>query len=180
MATRTTDVSRPVATDKEPARWRPAGEQDAVALRDLERAANQVGLAHVFDASLYPFPDQAVLERWQAILPDSQVRVDVVDDPDGARLLAYVAHDPTTLRHLAVHPDAWGRGLGEEGVARAVAAIEGTARLWVLDVNTRARALYERLGWRPTGVTQDCPWPPSPLELQYAAPTVDAEADPCG
>ncbi|MGN0064009.1 MAG: GNAT family N-acetyltransferase [Nocardioides sp.] len=162
-------------TDGTPAlSWRPAGPQDAVALLDLERAANLVGLAHVFDAAQHPFPDEAVLARWQEILVDPDVRVEVVDDPSDGRLLAYTAHDATILRHLAVHPEAWGRGLGADGVARAVASIGPGARLWVLDVNTRARALYERLGWAPTGVTQVCPWPPHPTELQYRAPATPA------
>ena len=37
--------------------WRTAGPDDAVALRDLERAANLVGLAHVFPV-ICPFPDE--------------------------------------------------------------------------------------------------------------------------
>ena len=146
------------------ASWRTAGPGDVAALRDLERAANLVGLAHVFPADRFPFPDDDVLARWALVLQDPEVVVEVVDGDDG--LLAFAAYDDDNLRHLAVHPDAWGTGLARAGVARAVA--HGARRLWVLDANHRARRLYERLGWSATGAEQECPWVPHPTELEYA------------
>lgn len=143
--------------------WRRATPDDAVALRDLERIASQTGLAHVFGA--LPYPDDDVLARWALLLGDPTVVVEVVEDEHG--LVALAAHDGSTLRHLAVRPDQWGSGLGREGFARAEAA--GARRLWVLEANGRARALYESLGWTPSGVTQECPWPPFPTEVEYAA-----------
>ena len=144
--------------------WRRATAADVVALRDLERAASRTGLAHVFGD--LPYPDDDVLARWALLLEDPDVVVEVVDDPDG--LVALTAHDGTNLRHLAVRPDHWGGGLGREGFRRAEAA--GARRLWVLAENARARRLYESMGWRPSGVTQECPWAPFPTELDYAAP----------
>ena len=145
-------------------RWRRATADDVVALRDLERAASQAGLAHVFGD--LPYPDDDVLARWALLLDDPAVVVDVVEDADG--LVALAAHDGESLRHLAVRPDHWGTGLGGEGFHRAEAA--GARRLWVLELNTRARAVYESLGWTPSGASQDCPWPPYPTELEYVAP----------
>ena len=142
--------------------WRAAGPDDAALLRDLERDANLVGLRHVFGD--LPFPADDVLARWALVLDDPAVRVEVVERPDGPGLLAFVAYDDT-LRHLAVHPSVWRTGLARAGVERAVSA--GASRLWVLELNTRARGLYESLGWSATGVTQDCPWPPYPIELEY-------------
>ena len=150
-------------------RWRTAGPGEAEALRDLEREASLVGLAHVFPAERYPFPDEAVLYRWAMTLAEPDVRVEVVDAPGGG-LLAFVASDATTLRHLAVRPDAWGTGLATDAVARVVGAADRPLLLWVLEDNHRARSLYEHLGWVPTGTTQKCPWVPHPLELQYRAP----------
>lgn len=144
--------------------WRPAGPDDAPALRDLERAANLVGLAHVFPADRFPFPDDGVLARWALVLDDPEVVVEVVDGDDG--FLAFAAYDRDSLRHVAVHPDVWGTGLARAAVARAVA--HGVRRLWVLDANHRARRLYEHLGWSATGVEQECPWAPHPTELEYA------------
>ncbi|MCF6377293.1 GNAT family N-acetyltransferase [Nocardioides KLBMP 9356] len=147
------------------AAWRRATSDDAVALRDLERAASLVGLAHVFGE--LPYPEDDVLARWVLLLDDPSVVVEVVDDDGGDELVALAAHDGETLRHLAVRPDHWSAGLGREGFRRAEAA--GARRLWVLEHNDRARRMYESLGWRPSGTTQECPWPPYPTELEYAA-----------
>jgi GNAT superfamily N-acetyltransferase len=144
--------------------WRRATADDVVALRDLERAASRQGLAHVFGD--LPYPDDDVLARWALLLDDPSVVVEVVEDDQG--LVALAAHDGQNLRHLAVRPDHWSAGLGREGVHRAEAA--GARRLWVLADNGRARRLYESLGWTPTGESQECPWQPFPLELEYAAP----------
>jgi GNAT superfamily N-acetyltransferase len=144
--------------------WRRATAADVVALRDLERTASRAGLAHVFGE--LPYPDDDVLARWALLLDDPEVVVEVVEDELG--LVALVAHDGSTLRHLAVRPDHWGAGLGREAFARAEAA--GARRLWVLEANERARRLYESLGWRPSGTTQECPWRPYPTEVEYAAP----------
>ena len=144
--------------------WRRATADDAVALRDLERVASRAGLAHVFGE--LPYPDDDVLARWALLLGDPEVVVEVVEDEQG--LVALTAHDGSTLRHLAVRPDHWSAGLGREGFARAEAA--GARRLWVLEANARARGLYGSLGWSPSGVVQQCPWPPFPTEVEYVAP----------
>ena len=146
------------------AQWRRATADDAVALRDLERVASRAGLAHVFGD--LPYPDDDVLARWALLLDDPEVVVEVVEDEQG--LVALTAHDGSTLRHQAVRPDHWNAGLGREGFARAEAA--GARRLWVLDAHGRARGLYGALGWSPSGVVQDCPWPPFPTEVEYVAP----------
>jgi GNAT superfamily N-acetyltransferase len=130
-------------------------------LADLERDANLVGLAHVFGD--LPFPYDAVLTRWVLVLDDPEVVTEVVDGDQG--LVALAAYDQESLRHLAVHPDWWGRGIARAGVDRAVAA--GATRLWVLAANHRARRLYDSLGWAPSGITQECPWVPHPTELEY-------------
>ena len=152
----------------QPAQWRRATTDDAVALRDLERVASRAGLAHVFGD--LPYPDDDVLARWTLLLDDPEVVVDVVEDGSDGRgdLVALAAHDGDSLRHLAVRPDHWRTGLGREGFRRAEAA--GARRLWVLELNTRARAMYESFGWLPSGVSQECPWPPYPTELEYVAP----------
>ena len=141
--------------------WRRATSADAGPLADLERAANLVGLAHVFGE--LPFPYDDVLARWVLVLDDPGVVTEVVAGDRG--LLAFAAYDHESLRHVAVHPDAWGTGLASEGIARSVA--HGSRLLWVLEENHRARGLYEHLGWSPTGRTQECPWAPHPTELEY-------------
>jgi len=155
--------------------WRVADPTDAEPLRDLERRANLVGLAHVFGAR--PFPDDAVLARWRATLDEPGVRVEVVDRP--SRLQAVAAYDGQRLRTLAVDPARWGEGLGAAGVARAVVAIRARGAvptLWCLAANHRARALYARLGWRRTGAERPAPWPPYPVEQEHRLDPVALEA----
>ena len=51
---------------------------------------------------------------------------------------------------LNVDPPAWGRGAGHALLTAAAAWLDGRYRvsiLWVVDRNSRARALYERAGW---------------------------------
>jgi RimJ/RimL family protein N-acetyltransferase len=150
-------------------RFRPATEADAYALCRLERAANLAALGHVFPPERYPFPDDAVLSRWFLVLADEQVDVLVVDGEAG--LVCYAAHDDDWLRHLAVHPAHWGRGLGAAAVEAATAAMAARGArevsLWCLEENRRARRHYERLGWRPADERREASWPPYPVEMRY-------------
>ena len=152
--------------------FRPAVAADAPALRDLERDANLVGLAHVFPAPDFPFPEAEVLARWRRVLAEGGVRVAVVDGvEEGDGLDCFVAHDDTTVRHLAVHPRRWGTGLARAAVERAATAIsEGgrRPRLWCLGANERALGLYLHLGWQPTGVERRSEWTPYPVERELA------------
>ncbi|GAA1912243.1 hypothetical protein GCM10009737_12170 [Nocardioides lentus] len=149
----------------EPLPWRPAGPADATALRDLERRANLAGLGHVFGS--LPFPDDAVLASWRALLADPAVDVEVLDGEHG--LTALLAVQGERLRQLAVDPAAWGLGIGAAALARFRARVPGRARLWCLERNHRALAFYARHGWAPTGRTRRTPWqapPPHPVELE--------------
>lgn len=159
--------------------FRPAGPDDAQVLGDLERDANLASLGHVFAPSEHPFPEGAVVARWRAVLAEPGVSVEVVDGvDDSAGLRCYVAHDATTLRHLAVHPDAWGEGLARRAVERAVASIRaagGRPRLWCLVENHRAQGLYAHLGWVASGVERRAEWPPHPAEVELVlGPAPDA------
>jgi GNAT superfamily N-acetyltransferase len=150
--------------------FRRAGPEDAVALRDLERAASLAALGHVFPPDRYPYPSEDVLARWHLVLTDPDTMVDVVDgDPGLACGVAYDVH--AAVRQVAVSPARWGEGLGRLALERAVGALSGAGatevRLWCLAENTRARAVYEHLGWRVTGAEQPAPWAPYPTEVEY-------------
>ncbi len=154
---------------------RTATPDDLVALTDLEREANLVGLRHVFPPAQFPFPDDDVLARWALVLQDPDVEVLVRDRPAGdGSIDLLAAYDLHSLRHLAVHPDVWGRGLATWliGVVLEEMARRGStsADLWCLERNHRARRLYERLGWQATSDRQDAVWPPHPVELRYTRP----------
>jgi putative acetyltransferase len=139
---------------------------DAHALMSLERSANLVALAHVFPPDQYAFPAAQVAARWTATLADPAVTVEVVEDAAG--MAAYVAHDDTLLRHLAVRPDTWGTGLGRRLVTRAAQRMAAEPRLWCLADNHRALAFYRHLGWQPTGASRPAEWPPHPVELELS------------
>jgi RimJ/RimL family protein N-acetyltransferase len=139
---------------------RRATGSDAVALRDLEKAANLVALAHVFPPEQHPYPDQLVLDRWREVLADPDVTTLVSEDDGG--LTAFAAFDEDTLLHLVVRTDQWGSGL-----ARTLMAAVPSTRLWCLAENHRARRFYERLGWRPTGKEEPETFIPFPVRLEY-------------
>ena len=161
--------------------YRPAGLDDLLGLTALEEAANLVALAHVFPPERYPFPTDDVLARWVMVLAEPGVTTMVRDadalvggsslDGGSGRLAAFAAYDASSLRHLAVDPAYWGRGLAAEGVDLAVSAIRDggapQATLWCLEENHRARGLYEHLGWRAGEGSRPAPWPPHPTERQY-------------
>jgi len=146
--------------------FRLATTADVDRLVELERDANLIALAHVFPPEQYPYPTEAVRRRWREVLTSPGVTVAVIDRPAGG-LAAFVAFDPTLLRHLAVHPDHWGSGLARQAVAYAVERMDAP-RLWCLVENRRALGLYEHLGWRPTGRRQRAEFPPYPEEIELA------------
>ena len=154
--------------------FRTAHDGDLLALAELERDANVAALRHVFPPDEHPFPLDDVLARWRLVLDDPAAEVIVADRPDASGLLLYAAFDRDSLRHLAVHPSAWGRGLAgavvDVVVERARARGSTSLDLWVLDDNHRARRLYERLGWRPTGESREAVWPPHPCESRLSRP----------
>jgi GNAT superfamily N-acetyltransferase len=151
--------------------FREATGEDLISLLDLERAANLVGLAHVFPADRYPFPDDDVLARWALMMADPDVRV-LVRDADGRPDIdVLAAYDARSLRHLAVHPERWGSGLATLAIEAVLDALADrgatTAELWCLELNHRARRLYEHLGWQATADRRPAPWPPHPVEMRY-------------
>jgi GNAT superfamily N-acetyltransferase len=159
--------------------FRQATLDDLPGLLDLERDANLVGLGHVFPPDRYPFPEDDVLARWALVLSEPGVEVLVRDVGTGPGLDVLAAYDDRTLRHLAVHPKAWGTGLASAAIGVALHAMEsrgtGMAELWCLELNTRARRLYEHLGWRPAADRRPTPWPPHPTEMRYTRSIAQSE-----
>lgn len=158
--------------------FRTATDHDLLDLAELERDANLAALGHVFAPERHPFPFDDVLARWRLVLGDPSATVLVHDRPDGAGLSAVVAFDDTWVRHVAVHPQDWGRGLATAGIDIALRSMarRGTAvaSLWVLEENHRARRLYGHLGWAPTDDMREAPWPPHPSEIRYTRPVAAA------
>jgi ribosomal protein S18 acetylase RimI-like enzyme len=79
---------------------------------------------------------------------DGSDDIDIVtDEVDG-----FVRFRPGYIASLYVDPAAGGRGIGTALLRHALADIGSRpVTLWVFEANVRARALYERNGFRPDG-----------------------------
>jgi ribosomal protein S18 acetylase RimI-like enzyme len=83
------------------------------------------------------------------------------EDPD---------HDPEQvgqIQRLYVHPERQAIGIGRSLLTGSVDRIRRGgghgATLWVLETDRRARAFYERLGWKPDGTRGTRP----PTDVRY-------------
>jgi GNAT superfamily N-acetyltransferase len=146
-------------------------ESDALA--DIQRRASVAALAHIFPPEKYPYPVEAIRQRWRDALDEG--RTPLVYEEDG-QMLGVALTGPEWLDGLYVVPERWGSGTA---VALHDAALEGLradgsehCHLWVLEENRRARRFYERLGWRLNERTRVVPYPPNPLDVSY---TIDLE-----
>jgi GNAT superfamily N-acetyltransferase len=128
-----------------------------------QRAA-LVGYEGIFPPDAAPPSPQLLTERSrQAIAAqgyNALVLVACHAGPDG-QVVGTIAAIPdpgeTTraqLLRLYVDPGHWGRGIGRRLHDVALAHLRDVgyrvAVLWVLERNVRARAMYERWGWRAT------------------------------
>ena len=82
------------------------------------------------------------------------------------------ADDVGELRLLYVDPSAWNARVGTALLTHAVDSLRDAGfvelRLWTLQQNDRARAFYERFGWKADGATQTVEHPAgSYVEVRY-------------
>lgn len=153
---------------------RAASRDDADGITDVQVASWRAGYAHVFPRSVLYADDfdssrRSFWNLWR-FAPGHRVAVAVEPDDDGERVLGFASYGPERERTLGftgrgeiwafyLHPSAWGTGLSsallEHTETRLRAEGFESAVLWVLDDNPRARAFYEKFGWRPSGVSAD-------------------------
>ncbi|MGN6485963.1 MAG: GNAT family N-acetyltransferase [Thermomicrobiales bacterium] len=111
--------------------------------------------------------------RWERDVsaPDAEMTVIVAEDASSGRIVGFCSVCPQKhpepgdealppageLYTMYVDADAKGRGTGRRLIEAAEARLRamGYTRgvLWMLAANTGARAFYERMGWRPDGVS---------------------------
>jgi tRNA dimethylallyltransferase len=148
---------------------RAARPGDAEAAFEVQRAASLAALGHIYPADRYPFPDDAIRERWYEAVGDENGKVLVAER--GGRIVGVAAAKDGWLNGLYVVPEEWGNGvadrLHDEALRALAAAGATTAHLWVLEDNRRARRFYERRGWRRDGTDRVVPFPPHPLDVGY-------------
>ena len=113
--------------------------------RDLGKGIwTEEGLAEWSPECFYDQLKQEKKEGWAAYLHYTK------DVPDG---MISVDHKTGRIEHLFVAADARGKGIGQKMLDFARKKLEEHEHptLTVLDQNTRAIALYRRMGWKLTG-----------------------------
>jgi GNAT superfamily N-acetyltransferase len=148
---------------------REARTTEASVLAGVQEIASVAALAHVFPPERYPYPREAIAERWASALADPAAHV-VVAEVEG-RTVGVACARAEWLDGLYVVPERWGTGVAEMLHDRALELVRGLGsaccHLWVLEENARARRFYERRGWRENGRTRVVPFPPNPLDVGY-------------
>jgi len=147
-----------------------AEPDEAEVLFAIQKAASLAGLGHVFPADRFPYPDEAVRDRWREVVagPDHEAFVAETDgEPVGV-----AAIEGDWLNGLYVLPERWGSNVAPSLHEVVVDAIRvsgaASAHRWVLEATARARRFYERRGWRENGTTRVVPYPPNPIDVGYS------------
>ena len=102
------------------------------------------------------------------------------EDQDVETFVAEVGGEPigsvsiggNFLRTLYVLPAHWRTGVGtalhDHALERLRARGCTRAKLWTLEENWNARHYYEKRDWTLTPETRVVPYPPNPIDVQYA------------
>jgi len=157
---------------------RPMTVEDLVELIDLQHAGAVVGLADVFPQEQFPFPRDAIIERWRTEIGDPSIDCFVASD-DSGRLIGFAATAGRELLHFGTAIDTWGQGTAEELLEVLVSSLRATGEVPMLRVfvdNGRARRFYEKHGWRPTGASSRSSYEPYPVLLEYVLSDVAPHA----
>jgi GNAT superfamily N-acetyltransferase len=149
---------------------RPARTDEAETLLAVQRDACVVAFAHIFPPERYAFPDHEVLQNWRDALVDSVTEVYIAED-DGLPV-GSVSLGNGFLSTLYVVPSHQGNGIGtalhDLALERLRAQGNDVAKLWTLEENRNGRRYYEKRGWTLTDATRVVPFPPEPIDVQYA------------
>ena len=147
-------------------------EDDVSAVIDLQRAGAVAGLAEVFPQDQYPFPRQAIIDRWRAEIGDPEIETFVALS-DAGRLVGFAATSGSELFHFGTAIDTWGDGTASELhdiVVGLMCLGDGQPTLFVFADNRRGRRFYDKHGWQSTGATSTGSFPPHPTLLEYTLP----------
>jgi GNAT superfamily N-acetyltransferase len=149
---------------------RPAQPSDLEPLLTIQREAAVDAFAHVYPPERYPFPDDAIRAVWAEALADPEVEVYVAELDREA--VGAVSVGNGFLSTLYVLPAFQGHGVGSAlhdlALERLRASGFRQAKLWTLRENDSGRRFYERRGWELTEETRVVPYPPNPVDVQYA------------
>lgn len=151
-------------------RVRPAGSADADAIATVQvHSWREAYRGQLPDDYLDSLSVDRQREAWKGILEATDLpRRGTLVLEDGDEIIGFAhispSRDPDAtprtgeLTAIYLLPRAWRRGGGRLLLEMAVTNLRqagfGTATLWVLASNTRARLFYESMGWSPDGATK--------------------------
>jgi GNAT superfamily N-acetyltransferase len=147
---------------------RAATFDDAAAMGTVWLRAALVGYEGIFPPDAPKPTADELAERWRRAIAEGRTGAAVLvachNGPDRT-VVGTVAAVPDVaegarayLHGLYVDPGHWGRGIGrrlhDAGLDHLRHCGHRIVGLWVLEGNLRARAMYERWGWRATPARQ--------------------------
>jgi GNAT superfamily N-acetyltransferase len=136
---------------------RPATVADAVSLAAVQLHTVLVAYAGILPADAPVPTGDWLVHEWREGFRDPTFRAFLAEDHGVAVGTIAIRADPDRLGwgqlcRLHVLPDMWNRGVGSALYEAAVREFReraySEAGLWVLEDNARARAFYDRRGWR--------------------------------
>jgi GNAT superfamily N-acetyltransferase len=119
--------------------------EDIGAIARIHRASFNAALPHLADLHT---PQEDLDFFGSRVLPTSQVWVSLSDQT----VTGFAAVKGDWLDHLYVDPNAQDRGFGSQLLLASTADM-AFVQLWTFQINARARAFYERHGFKPTEFT---------------------------
>jgi GNAT superfamily N-acetyltransferase len=140
---------------------RDATKADAEAIARVQERGWQIAYAHVFPVEELTQGGFIQPKRWRERLehPPHGWSTFVVEED--VAVVGFVSVGPSRdergigeLFAIYVEPESWSTGAGRALIGRAEERLRteyGSATLWVLEDNPRARHFYERAGWSPDG-----------------------------
>lgn len=136
---------------------------------DVQEAGAVRGLADVFPQDAYPFPRDAIAQRWETEVATPGIDCLVVEQYGSVVGFASIRGDE--FLHFGIAVELWGSGLAQlahDAVLGRMRA-HGVERAWlrVFTSNGRGRRFYEKLGWQATGARTSSTFPPYPELMQY-------------
>jgi RimJ/RimL family protein N-acetyltransferase len=152
------------------ASFRLATVGDVDNILDVQQPGAVRGLGHIFPQERYPFPREAIAERWRREIADPGIAAYVSTDDHG-RITGFAVRREDEFLHFGTAVEMWGTGLAgwlHDQVLATYPRSLRRIRLRVLVENQRARRFYEKCGWTETDVRSTTQFPPHPVLMEYA------------
>jgi lincosamide nucleotidyltransferase A/C/D/E len=166
-------VAPPFGGDSGPVACRRAAVADALAAAVVNRRAALKAYRHIFPPTAPEPTHQRLWEIYRArfTAPSRGLVLESGGAVVGCVAAAVDEGAEGEVVGLYVDPSRWGEGFGARLLDAMLDDLRGvgatSARLWVLEHNTRARGMYERRGWVADGATRSVSTIGEVIELRY-------------